>query len=265
VLRKVIRMISEKGGVLLTNGHPGPRSLWKEDYLTSNETGGGDQRPIGGLHLGRSVTPLGNPTALKNERDIYRDILTKLDLGALYWWYGGRQFITRKHIVQHMYPITTESIHAGTVRGAERIVTRKSGVYGWHADRSLHQVHLYDARGTLTRHEFVSTVDVDAVRTGVTLGEDQAAVVVKLPITLNAENPLNVRVRRYDRDGIRILINGQGPVDLAIHTGDFAVQPGRTYAVTGAADQKLKAGADAVLSLRLDLRGPAEIIIAREN
>ena len=60
ILRKMIRMIHAKGGVLITNGRPGPRSLWREPFINSGETSGSDAVPIGRMHLGRTVTPLGN-------------------------------------------------------------------------------------------------------------------------------------------------------------------------------------------------------------
>lgn len=259
VLREVIRMISAKNGLLITNGHPGPRSLWKEDYLTSNETGGGDQRPVGGLYLGRTITPLGDPTAIKNERDIYRDVLRKLDLGALYFWYGGRQFLTRETLVQHMYPITFQSIHAGTVRGAERIITKKSGLYGWPEDTSLHHIRLYDARGALVRNTCTTTVDRSGARTELKLQKNQSAAIVRLPIALQAAAPVNVRVRSYNADLIQLELNGQGRVTLDISHADFAVKPGTVYTLTGAGFAEATADANGLFSIPLN--GPMTLSI----
>ena len=262
-LKKVIRLIADRGGVLITNGLPGPRSFWKEHYLTSNETGGGDARPIGGLHLGRTVTPLGNPSAIKNERDIYRDILAKLDFGALYWWYGAYSLPSHKTLVEHMYPITFESIHAGTVRGKERIVTKRSGVYGWHDDPSLHKIHLCDARGALTRSRFITTVDDAAVRTHIQLQKDQSAVVEKLPITLKTGAPVNVLVRQYAGQGIKMLLNGKGKATLQIRTGTFEIKPAAIYRIKGAAADQVKADATGTLSVPLTLDGQVEVQIRK--
>ena len=264
-LKKVIRLIADRGGVLITNGLPGPRSFWKEHYLTSNETGGGDARPIGGLHLGRTVTPLGNPSAIKNERDIYRDILAKLDFGALYWWYGAYSLPSHKTLVEHMYPITFESIHPGTVRGRERIVTKRSGIYGWHGDRGLHIVRLCDARGALTRSRFITTVDDASVRTHIQLQKDQSAVVEKLPITLKAGAPVNLIVQQYDAKGITMLLNGKGKATLQIKSGTFQINPGATYRTKGGAIEKAKAGAKGILAVPLTLDGHVEILIRREK
>jgi hypothetical protein len=259
VLRDVIRLIAKRGGVLITNDNPGPRSLWREEYLTSGETGGGDARPVGALHLGRTVTPLGNPAVIATERDIYRDILAKLDFGALYWWYGEHSLLTHKTLVEHMYPITFESIHAGTVRGQERIVTRNPGVYGWPGDTSLHAVYRYDARGALTGRAFVTTVDKGGVRTQLDLAAGESAAVVKVPVTLASGTPVNVRVLQYDAAGVRLALNGQGRVTVTIADGEYAVRAGAKHRVTASGRPlaaALKAGS---LSLNVETSGPCEL------
>ena len=258
VLKQCARIISDAGGVLVSNGHPGPRSYWRENTITSCETGGGDARPVGALHLGRTVTPLGNPRAIQNERDYYRDMLTKLDFGALFFWYGGPGKLTRRTLTEHMYPITFESIHAGTVRGKERIVTKRSGVYGWpgerregkRAGRELHAVYLYDARGTLTPHAFVTAVDGESVRTGVNLTRDQAVAIVKIPVTLESTAPVNVRVTEYSRDQIRITLNGRGEIHLTVQNGGYVIGDGEQHTVT------LKQTAATVTSREGRLGGP---------
>ena len=264
VLREVIRLIADRGGVLITNGLPGPRSLWREHYLTSAETGGGNRRPISWLHLAHTVTPLGHVGPDGNERDVYRDILAKLDYGALYWWYRGKDLMRHKTLVEHMYPITFESIHAGTVRGKERIVTKKSGVYGWHGNGSLHIVYLYDARGELTRSNFMTTVDKSSVRTEVKLEQDQSAAVVKLPITLTASGPVNLVVRQYDINAIRLVLNGKGTANVRVRTGDFIVKPGAAYRITTGRTQRVTSTRDGLLLLALTLDGPATLLIEND-
>jgi len=260
VLRDTIRLIADKGGRVITNGMPGPRSLWREPYLTSNETGGGDARPIGGLHLGRTVTPLGNQAAVKSERDIYRDILAKLDMGALYWWYGGPSRLSHKTLVEHMYPITFESIHSGTVRGKERIVTKRSGIYGWQGARDLHAVYRYDSRGMLAPNAFLTTIDPSGVRTLLELQAEQSAAVVRIPVQFTASSPLNVSVRRYDAEGIRIAINGRGPVQVQIEDGDYAIGAG-AHEVTFGGKAVAAAVQETSLEFTLTVDGPAELVV----
>ena len=264
VLKKVLRMIEARGGITLTNGRPGPRSLWKEAMINCCESGGGDARPIGGLHLGRTLMPLGNPNAIKNARDIYRDILGKLDFGALYTFYCDGEYMKYKTLIEHMYPITFEAIYPGTVRGPERIVTKKSGIYGWHGDRSLHIAYLYDARGALTQQNFVTTVDNAGVRTELTLEKEQSAVTAKLPITLTASQPVNVNVRQYDAKTIRLVLNGKGEVTVRVKSREFAIKPGTLYKVQTDKPQNITASADGILSVSLTLDGPRMVEIEKE-
>ena len=259
VLKKVVRMIAAKGGITFTNGHPGPPSMWKEAMVTCCETGGGDAQPLGVLHLGRTLTPLGNPNVVQNARDVYRDIISKLDHGALYQWYGDREYVKHKTLVEHMYPITFESIHEGTVCGRERIVTKKPGVYGWHGDQSLHAVYLYDARGALTRNGFLSTVDHAGVRTELKLSTDQSAVVLKLPITLDTHSPVNLRVQRYDPDAIEIEMNGKGKATIAIRNGKFPIKAGAAYLVETDRRQTIKADHTGTLAFEMSLPGRVSI------
>jgi hypothetical protein len=264
VLLRVARLISEKGGVLVSNDSGGPRSFWREDIITSCETGGGDAKPVGGLHLGRTVTPLGNPLVIQNGRDVYRDILGKLDMGALYFWYGDGNRLQYKTLVEHMYPITFDSIHEGTVRGLERIVTRRSGIYGWQGDRSLHCVYRYDGRGALTRSEALTTVDSAGVRTRLDLAEQQSAAVVRIPCTLSTPTALNLCVRRYDRDGLLVDLSGVGNASLQVASGDLAVRAGATYRVTLGESTRTVTAKGATLEIALDLQGPARVQIVPE-
>ena len=231
VLTEVTRKFEKAGGMVISNGRPGPLSYQREAIVTSCETGGGDQQPIAGLFLSNTVTPLGNPSVIKSERDVYKDILAKLDLGALYFWYGGTSLVTEPTIVSNMYPITFESIHPGTVRGRERIVTKVSGVYGWHGDRSLHAVYPYDSRGGLLVNSAVTTVDATSVRTQLDLADNESAVVKKIPLTLNATGTVNLILRQYDSLGVHLLLNGNGKATLHLQTGDFVTHKNLIYRV----------------------------------
>ena len=45
-----------------------------------------------------------------------------------------------------MFPITPMELHAGYIIGKERIITKKSGLFGWN-DLSVHEVHVFNAEG----------------------------------------------------------------------------------------------------------------------
>ena len=269
VLKAVARKIQAKGGVLVTNGAPGPRSLWRANIINTGESGGGEGS-MGGLHIGgRTVSCLGRHSGfIKIERDIYRDVLNKLDWGGLYFFYGDRGLLKHKTIIDQMYPISVKSIHAGTIRGEERIITRHSGIYGWHGDRSLHVVYRYDGRGWPATHEFLTTVDRIGVRTDVKLGRNESAVVKKIPVQLDAKQPVNLMVRQYDTKGIRILLNCKGPVEFRINTGDFIIKPGAGYRVTTDATppgRAVTATQDGLVTIPLKLDGPTTFRITPDN
>ena len=63
-----------------------------------------------------------------------------------------------------MYPITPVELRAGMVLGEERILTNRSGRYGW-PDNSAAAIHVIDADGLAergdTRHQLVQVGDDD--------------------------------------------------------------------------------------------------------
>jgi N-acetyl-beta-hexosaminidase len=172
--------------------------------------------------------------------------------------------MTRKTLVEHMYPITCEAIHVGTVSGKERTVTKNSGIYGWHGDRSQHIVRLYDARGALTPSNFTTTVDRSSVRTDIRLEQDQAAVVVKVPVTIEAAGPVNVVMHGYDADAIRMVLNGEGKTEIRVTNSQFPIAEGRPYRLTiGDEARQVTAGQQGLI-FPVSLDGPVAIEIAVE-
>jgi hypothetical protein len=263
VLKAVCRKVAAKGGIVITNGQPGPRSLWKENYFTTCETSGGDQLPISRLHVGPTVTAFGDPQRIKSRRDLYRDILAKLDWGALYFYYGDKDYaVEEKMLARHMYPFTLEELHPGWTKGKERIITRVPGVYGWHGDRHLHKVYRSDARGVLVPNEDFSTADAQEVRTELRLAKWESAVVERIPVELSTAHPVNVLVQKYDITAIQILLNGRGRIRIQLFPGDFGIGEGKTYRVASgeSAPAKLRAGRS--LSVRLELGGESLVRIS---
>jgi len=216
VLKEVVRKVAAKGGVVITNGEPGPRSLWPEHYLTTCETSGGDQYPITHLYLGPTVMPFGDPSRIHNHQDLYRDVLDKLQWGALYAYYGDKDYALQEPVlVRHMYPFTLEEIHSGWTKGKERIVTRVPGVYGWPGDRQLHRVYRSDARGILVPHRDYSTADATGVRTPLRLGENESAVIERIPATIEVQGPVNFLVKGDSPGSLTLVLHGKGKVRLA--------------------------------------------------
>ena len=262
VLKAVTRKVAAKGGVVITNGAAGPRSLWKEHYFTTCETSGGDQLSISRLHLGPTVTAFGDPTRIKNRRDLYLDFLDKLNWGALYFYYGDRNFsVDEEMIVRHMYPFTLEELHPGWIKGRERIITKIPGVYGWDGDRLLHKVHRSDSRGTLVPNSDFSTADAKGVRTELRLGDLESAVVERIPMQILTERPINVLVKQYDETGIQLVTNGQGNIRLILETGQFPIEAGQRYLVQTGKATPVELTAAATLDAPLKIAGETTIRI----
>jgi hypothetical protein len=84
-----------------------------------------------------------------------------------------------------MFPITPVELHEGYIIGKERIITNRSGVFGWD-DSSQHEVHVFDETGRevlldkLPKGTVVKTYQKDGKTwTEIRIGEDWSAAIVK--------------------------------------------------------------------------------------
>ena len=224
VFAQMIRKINARGGAVIANSYPGTRTLNRENILYCVETGGGDAC-LGRLHVAPTVIAMGDPGRIHTERDVYEDSLAKLKFGALYFFYSEGT-LTHRTLASEMYPITVESIHEGEVRGKERIVTTRSGVYGWPEDHSLHFVHRFDARGMPVGNDSVTTADGRGTRTELRLGASESAVIRRLPLTVTASEAVNCRVDAYAPDAVLLSVVGQGKLRIAVADGEFRLEKG---------------------------------------
>ncbi len=208
------RKVRDKGGVVVANNSVITRSMANERYLIHDkEVHSGPY-----LHLAPISTALANPQRIASERDIYLDALDKLENGMLFFYYQEGD-VTYESLPAQMFPMTFEEIRSGTIKGPDRIVTMRSGVYGWPGDQHLHHVYKYDARGGLAPHDFLTTVDETGARTKIELAEHESAVIVKLPILPPTDRPMNCRVDRYDGRTAGVTYNvgdGQQNVDMSV-------------------------------------------------
>jgi hypothetical protein len=251
------RKIRDKGGVVIANGAVITRTIARESYILH------DRECFAGPEVHLSPTPmtLSLPSAISQERDIYRDVLDKLAWGNLYVYYEEPP-LTYSSVPAQMYPIAFEEIHSGYVKGKQRLITTHSGLYGWHGDNQLHFAYLYDSRGMRIPHAFLTTVDSAGVRTQVDLAKDQCAVVKKIPLSIQSAAPVNLHISRYDDEAIELRASGTGPATLALRSGDFPVRPGAEYVLkTGTEQRRVVADAAGSLSLPLKLGEEVEVSI----
>jgi hypothetical protein len=242
-----------KGAVVVANGTTMTRTIGELPLIVDQECSSGPN-----VHLAQTPCALGNPGVIRSEIDVYRDALDKLKWGVLYFYYGEGS-LSYPSLPREMYPITVESIHSGTVRGRERIVTLHSGVYGWPGSRELHQAYRFNALGLQVPAEFVSTADADGVRTEVRLDRDESAVLKRLPVSVRAAQPANLRCVHYGPDGLVLELNGSGKVDVLLRNGEFPVQAGGRFAVEGGQAASATANADGLLTVTVRLDGPTTV------
>ena len=244
VLKKVVQIIAAKGGVTITNegpDYPMSRSFWKEDVIASCE---GSPDSVVALHLGRAPCSLSSaaPTAEAS----YLDILAKLDRGVavlLVPAQHGPQDAGRAHVPDR-----------------NRIDPRRHDSRPRsHRDEELRHVRLAGRSGTARRLSVrrprvschATTSSARSTRTACgrrcDWRKNESAAVVKIPVTIQSPEPVNVNVRRYDVGGIDIALNGRGEARVRVTTGTFAVTPGVVYRITASSTQRVTAGEDATL------------------
>ena len=87
----------------------------------------------------------------------YRTMLRALDYGCVYYWYHDLQvgIPAHYHLTRYMFPITPTELHEGFIIGEERIVTNRSGLFGWN-DASEHEVHVFDDEGQEVERKLAS-------------------------------------------------------------------------------------------------------------
>lgn len=132
-----------KRGPLIANGQPQTESMMRIHFLRFVETG-----DINHLIHAQLYTPvgLGDHLTEKTEKDIARQIRAHLRFGCLYYYYGGHIQTTYPQLTSRMYPFTPIELRPGVLIGEERILTVRSGTFGW-GDRSKHEVHAFDETG----------------------------------------------------------------------------------------------------------------------
>ena len=170
--------------ILITNGGtPYTKAMRALHHPAFSETGS-----ISNLRAVQLYTPiaLGDHLTERSEEDAYRVMLNALDYGALYYWYNDMTVIPAYHtLTQYMFPITPIELHHGYIIGKERIVTNRSGVFGWD-DSSAHEIHVYDNTGrevdpkNIKAPAIVKTYEKDGKTwTEIRIGEGWSAVIVR--------------------------------------------------------------------------------------
>ncbi|NLX95786.1 MAG: hypothetical protein GXY83_06385 [Rhodopirellula sp.] len=162
---------------LVANGQPHTRAFVDLHFPRFVETGS-----ISNCAKAQAYSPiaLGDHLTERSEEDAYRVMLRALDFGCLYYWYNDLTVIpTHPTLTRDMFPITPLELHEGFVIGEERIVTKRSGLFGWN-DRSRHEVHVFDDQGREVLDFKAPSVDRNgSTFTELRLPEDYSAAIVR--------------------------------------------------------------------------------------
>ncbi|MBD3293222.1 MAG: hypothetical protein GF393_09875 [Armatimonadia bacterium] len=247
--------LTDRGAVVIANSPVVTRTVGDLPLIVDQECIAGPN-----VHLAQTSASLGNPSQINSEADVYRDVLEKLRWANLYFYYGEGT-LTYPSLPQQMYPITTEELRAGMVKGRERIVTMNSGVYGWDGGRQLHFGFRYNALGMPAPAEFLTRIDSDGVRTLVELDREESAVIKRIPVSAEAHQPVNVICSRYGRTGVTLDVSGRGQVRLEVTDGDFPVRRAGRYRVTTDRTTTVSADAEGMLRVDFDLSGAGRVVI----
>jgi len=136
-------------GALVGNGVPLTKAMAGLKYPCFVETGSISHCAKAHLY---SPIALGDHLTERSEEDAYRSMLAALNYGCVYYWYHDVNVrTTHHHLTSYMYPITPLELHQGFIIGEERIITNKSGLFGF-GDQSRHEVHVFDDGGREVDH-----------------------------------------------------------------------------------------------------------------
>jgi len=135
-----------KRGLLIGNGAPITRTFTKLHFPRFLETGS-----VSNLTMGQLYTPiaLGDHLTEKTPVDCYRNMLDGLDYGAVYYWYFDQIVATEPTFTSVMFPVTPVELGPGFIIAEERILTNRSGLFGW-GDASEFDVAVFNQRGKRT-------------------------------------------------------------------------------------------------------------------
>jgi hypothetical protein len=164
-------------GPLVANGQPHTRTMLELHFPRFVETGS-----ISHCTRAQAYSPiaLGDHLTERSEQDAYRVLLQALDFGCLYYWYNDLTVVpTHPHLTSYMFPATPVELGEGYLIARERIVTNRSGLFGW-GDSARHEVHVFDDQGREVPVFHAPAVVQDGMTfTELRLPEDYSAAIIR--------------------------------------------------------------------------------------
>jgi hypothetical protein len=138
-VKVVNHILNDEKGCVCGNFAPNTMTMTNMHFVRFVETGSLDQLVKQHLY---SPVGLGLYTVERGEPDSYNSIVQFLDYGCLFYKYIWAPPV-KDGVLTRIYPFTPIELHAGYVIGRERIITNRSGLFGW-GDNSNLKCFLFD-------------------------------------------------------------------------------------------------------------------------
>ncbi len=141
------RRVLDGGKLLIGNGQPMTETMTRLHFPRFVEA----WHPSN-LRKAHLYCPLGlsSPDRVESGAAIVPSIRSHLENGGLWYYYcnWGKVNLSHPTAAERMFPFTPIELHAGYLIGEERIITARSGLFGWN-DQSGHRVFIYGPEGGL--------------------------------------------------------------------------------------------------------------------
>lgn len=139
---------------------------------------------------GHLASPLGcGGSSATSNADVMKEVWRYLQYGLLYVHVGkGAYAETTPGILGEIYPITPTELHAGYILGKERIITSRSGRFGF-GDASTLEVVTYDRSGLRKTGDVRVATDKGKRFCLLTLEEGEIAMITRATRAADPESP----------------------------------------------------------------------------
>ncbi len=175
--KKIVDWAESKNLMIIANSMSRTRTLMDEPFLRFQETLGNFDK-MANTHLQWPVG-LANNNKEETAADSVQQVVSMLDRGGVYYGFRYVRAASPWNFSSVLYPITPVELREGVVIGKERILTNRSGTFGF-PDGSKAQVVVVDRDGSKDSNPSVSEVQVSGKRAyRVTVESGQFAVIIK--------------------------------------------------------------------------------------
>lgn len=234
--KAVIRHIQQRDGVILGNTPTGFLSELHTDINRMVEIQNNDVTH----YQGNLETPLGYIGTHHSWSDFLRALnFAMLPIPIMPRDKTGAYINLDSDILSHLFPFTPIELHAGYLLGKERIIVTHDGNYGWQDDSSLIISRHFDGEGKLTDDHFATQITSKDARTKVLLGENEAAVLEKIPVHFAPASKVllpnwraSIVVTEYDQHQLTFKIDAPQGGKLTVSNGLFPIQNGRAMYIS---------------------------------